>query len=218
MSDSSKFVAESLEELLAGIANGVREAQAALNNTLPMDEYGRPLPTYHLPYIDFDLKVQIETEESDSGKRSLRIKSLFGGNTTNENSQINSSITGRISALPPGEGLPVPLLQMTTTRLSARRHRIDIQAVNSAGELLQNATVELNLDVAMSQALSTSEGVNLPSLRSSSIGEVLLVTDTNGQASTELGIDNGLPSKALVVINAELDRFSTSVVVTAGNE
>ncbi len=218
MSDSSKFVAESLEELLTGIADGVREAQASLSEAPPFDAYGRPVPSYHLPYVDFDLKVDMETTETPSGARLLRVKPFTSTTQKSVNKEISSSISGRFVAIPPGEGLPVPMLLLSSTRLSARKHTIEVSAANSAGEVLQNVQIELNFNLNLSQQLSSTQGVNLTTLRSSHLAAALLVTDENGVASTELTVDSGIPAKASIVITAELEQRIANIVVAAGNE
>ncbi|AJQ97770.1 hypothetical protein [Gynuella sunshinyii] len=216
MSDSSQFVAESLEELLVAIANGVREAQEALSEAPPFDAYGRPLPTYHLPYLDFDLKVDLNTVETSGGLRALRVLPIGGSQNTTQ--KISSSLTGRLVSIPAGDGLPVPVLTLNSTRTAARQHALNLSLSNSAGEILQNAQVEINFDLATSQQLSQTQGINLKNLGTSRLTQAILVTDEQGQAATELTIDSNLPAKASIVITAEFDQRISRIVVAAGNE
>ena len=57
----SRFVGNSIEELLVSLAEGVREAQIALNEGPLVGPSGRPLATYHLPYLDFTIQVDMQT-------------------------------------------------------------------------------------------------------------------------------------------------------------
>ena len=72
MPDDSRFVAESIEEMLVALADGVREAQEALSDAQPVDVFGRPMPTYHIPYLDFEIAVEIETQRQDNGNSKAR--------------------------------------------------------------------------------------------------------------------------------------------------
>lgn len=218
MSDSSKFVAESLEELLVGIADGVREAQSALNEAPPFDQFGRPMPTYQLPYVDFDVKVELESSETSTGHRKIHFLPISGSTNKNINKDISSSISGRFVAIPPGEGLPVPILQMTSTRLGARKHKLELLAANTAGEILQLVDLELNLNLELSQSLSSVQGVSLPSLRGSKLERAVATTNEAGIATTELSIDPGIPKGASIVVTAELDQRQVSIVVVAGSD
>lgn len=215
MSDK-QFVAESLAELLVAIADGVREAQEALSQMPVLDAFGRPMPTYHLPYLDFHLRVDMETTETESGARLLRI--LPTGNKQKTTSQeISSSLSGRFVAIPPGEGLPVPVLRLSNTRLSARSHSIQVQLTNSAGEPMVGVPVELNLNAAASVQLSAAQGISIASLRDSSLTQALVTTDAQGLASTELHINAQLPAAATVVVSAEYGQHHVNLSVTAGS-
>ena len=44
MTQSSKFVANSVEQILLGLARGLRDAQAVLDDLPPTDAFGRPQP------------------------------------------------------------------------------------------------------------------------------------------------------------------------------
>lgn len=63
MSDQSQFVAGTIEDILLGMADGLADAQERLNLLDPFDAYGRPRPQYHVPYLDFDLKVYMQTRQ-----------------------------------------------------------------------------------------------------------------------------------------------------------
>jgi hypothetical protein len=218
MSDGSQFVAESLEELLVAIADGVREAQAALSQAPPFDAYGRPVPTYHLPYLDFNLKIDLQTVETQSGARLLKIMPLGNMPQKNQASEITSSLSGRFVAIPPGEGLPIPVIQFSSMLLSAQQHQLEIVLSNTAGERLVGAQVELNIDLAASKKLSATFGVSMADILNTQLHDALLTTDTEGKARTQITIDPHLPAKAMLVVSAEFTQQVSSIVVTAGNE
>lgn len=215
MSNGSRFVTESLEALLVSIADGVRDAQDALSSAPPVDAFGRPMPTYHLPYLDFEVKVNMETVTSGAGAVFLRINPVGGGNASSRD--ISTTISGRLVAVPPGEGLPTPILTLSSERETARRHRIRLTAMNSSGEILAGQGIELNINMDASRQLSTVEGVNLTNKRAgTTLRDAILVTDEAGTAETIFNIDPGLPAKALLVLTAELGTETTSLTVPAG--
>lgn len=215
MSNDNRFVAESLESLLVSIADGVRDAQDVLSSTPPVDTFGRAMPSYHLPYLDFEMKVDAETVNAPGGSMFLRINPL--GTAGESSREISSSISGRLVAVPPGEGLPSPLLTIASLRMSARRHKIVVNAINTAGEILAGQGIELNINMEASRELSLAEGVELASQRAgTTLSDVIPVTDTTGVAETILNIDNSLPSKVVFVVTAELGTALASVVVSQG--
>lgn len=215
MSNESRFVTESLEALLVSIADGVRDAQDVLSSAPPVDTFGRAMPSYHLPYLDFEMKVDAETVNSPGGSIFLRINPKGAtGDTTRE---ISSSISGRLMAVPPGEGLPSPVLAISSLRLSARRHKIVVTAINTAGEILAGQSVELNINMEASRELSVVEGVELVSQRAgTTLADVIPVTNTEGEAETTFTIDSSLPSKVVFVVTAELGTAQASVVISQG--
>lgn len=219
MSNDSQHISESLEALLVSIADGVREAQNSLSSAPPIDIYGRPVTSYHIPYLDFEVQVEMETVTTESGGIRLRINPLGGKTSTTKTSETSSTLSGRLVAIPPGEGLPVPSLYMLSERISARQHKILVTATNSAGEVLVGQAIELNINMEASRQLSLIDGINLTSKRAgTNVEDAILVTDENGTAETVLRIDSNLPSKASLVLTAELGTQSAHLTVPAGGE
>jgi hypothetical protein len=216
MSNESRFVSESLEALLVSIADGVREAQNSLSSTPAVDVFGRPMTTYHMPHLDFKLEVNMETVANTGSKGGLRLK-IQKGASSESTREISSTLSGRLVAIPPNEGLPTLILTMSSERKTARTHNITISATNSAGEILMGQAIELNINKEASMRLSEAENVNLSTLRpATKLNDVILVTDETGTAQTLLTIDSKVPAKALLVLTAELGNESVSLSVTAG--
>jgi hypothetical protein len=55
-----------LQDILLSMAEALNKAQNELNNMAPYDEYGRPNTIYHVPYLDFNLQVVTEFENTSS--------------------------------------------------------------------------------------------------------------------------------------------------------
>lgn len=199
MSDPGRFVGNSLEEMLVSLAEGVREAQLALNEGPLTSPSGQPLATYHLPYLDFTIQVDMETR-TDSGGRPVAL--LFMPKPQSSSlTEVHSSISGRLVATPPGEGLPVPRIDLVAASNVGGMAALTLTVSNSAGERLANQRVEMNIDDADSKALSEArDATPAPRLPGTRLREALLTTDAEGRASTVLLIDPQQGSKGVVVV------------------
>ena len=216
MPDESRFVAESIEEMLVALANGVREAQEALSEGQPVDVFGRPMPTYHIPYLDFEIAVEVETQRQDNGKPILRVVGKPAA-TGSRASETRSTLSGRLVAVPPGEGLPIPVLRLAAEAAGARRRRISVQLSNSAGELLVGQRVELNIDPVASQQLTSASDPAASAPRPGTrLAEAVLVTDSRGEAETEISLDPAEHARAVIVLAAQVGTTIARLSVAAG--
>lgn len=199
MTDEADFVAESIEELLVSLAEGVRDAQRALSDRSAAEGTGRAPQQYHLPYLDFEFRVDMETASTTAGGRPiLRVRSRP---STSEASSVSSSISGRLIAVPPTDGVPLPIVDFVTTRLTSggRKWTVDITARNSAGEVLAGQPIELNLNLQATRRLSGNPALTFGQTR---LGTSLLTTDEAGQASTTL--EQFFSERTMLVITAEV--------------
>lgn len=221
MASDAKLVADSLEEMLVSIAEGVREAQEALDGLAPFDSFGRPVPGYFIPHLDFELLVDIETETNSQGRPIFKVsaaRNIFGGgggsSTSSTKSHTTSRIVGRLVAIPPGEGLPVPQLILTAERTGAGETLLTVRASNNAGEILAGQRIELNIDEEASKALSRGASPTLPDAR---LREAVLVTDEQGQAATTLVVSDGGNSGRQLLVVAQLGIATARVMVGTAN-
>jgi hypothetical protein len=217
MTDDSRFVAESVEEMLVALAAGVREAQEALSEIMPFDRFGRAQPSYHIPYLDFQIAVEVETERQGGGGRPIfRIRAAApGASVTSQTSTTSSTISGRLVAVPPGEGLPVPSVLLSAEATGARTRRILVQLSNSAGELLSGQRIELNIDPAASDQLSRANAAKKTVPQAGTqLSEAILVTDERGEAATTLTLGNE-DDKAVVVLKAQVGVATARISVAA---
>lgn len=155
MPDQSRFAGNSIEELLVSLADGLREAQSALNEAPLQDATGRPATSYHLPYLDFTIQVDVVTQSSTSGGRpfALVFTRSPAATSSSDSRSVRSTVSGRLVASPPGEGLPVPRIALEAREAGARTATLALRLTNSAGERLGIQTVELNIDTAAGAAL-----------------------------------------------------------------
>ena len=214
MASDGKLVADSIEEMLVSLAEGVREAQEALNDLAPFDAFGRASPGYFIPHLDFELDVEIETETNNAGRPIFKVLAArASGGTTSATSHTSSRISGRIIAVPPGEGLPIPQLVLTVESASGAPSTLTVTASNSAGERLAGQQVELNIDLEASRALSRGASPALPDAR---LKDAVLVTDDQGQASTTLTIGAGGGPGRQLLITAQLGAATARAMIGTG--
>lgn len=204
-----RFIADTLETVIVGLADSLTEAQEQLSSAPALDSFGRPNPQYRLPYLDFEIGFRLVTQTTQDGRRAfLFFKPTSSSSSTSE---VTSKISGRFVAIPPGEGLPLPVLSLTVTGTGTTRELM-LQAANTSGEALSGASVQLNVDVAMSQALSTTAGVPDPRIVGNvTLASAVLTTDPLGQASTEVTLGAQLRTGAVVLITAELGNTMTRI-------
>lgn len=218
MANDGKLVADSIEEMLVSLAEGVREAQESLNALAPFDSFNRPSPSYFIPYLDFELEVEIATDTNNAGRPIFKVMPLGavlrGADSSSSSKSVTSSrISGRIIAVPPGEGLPIPQLALAAEKPAGNKVALSMVASNSAGEVLSGQRIELNIDMDGSKALSAGPNPTMPKAR---LQEAVLITDEFGQASTHLIVDSdGAQGRQLLVI-ATLGMASARVMVGTG--
>ncbi|MCV6585263.1 MAG: hypothetical protein OIF47_06995 [Marinibacterium sp.] len=200
MSNDGKFIADTLESIIVGMAESLTEAQEELSSAAPIDAYGRPLPQYRIPHLDFEVHFDLSTDTKGPGG-GMKILFLPSSDSTRG---VTSSVSGRFVAVPPGDGMPLPALSIEVTGTGNRRDVV-ITVANTAGELLDGATVELNIDRDASRALSADAGVPSPRLDGQvQLGAAVLTSGADGTARTTVSFGAALQRAAVVVLTAEL--------------
>lgn len=208
-----RFIADTLESIVVGMAESLRDAQEAMNEAPPLDAYGRPAPQYRIPHLDFEVGFKLVTETKSGGGLMMRFAPVTSTEAARE---VTSTISGRFVSVPAGEGLPTPVLaaQIST---GGDTQTLSIVAGNTAGDVLEGATIELNVDVEASTALSQANGLARPKIKNNvTFGSAVLTTDAQGQAETRITLGTALQRKALVVITAELG--AETIRITTGKE
>ncbi|WP_203567264.1 hypothetical protein [Aestuariimicrobium ganziense] len=206
------FIADTLQSVIAGMADTLTEAADELSRIPPLDSFGRPTTQYRIPYLDFEIGFRLQTQSTSSGRRAL----LFFAPATSSSStnEVTSKISGRFVAVPPGEGLPLPLLQLTVNGTGATQ-TLSVVAANSAGELLAHAPVQLNVDLEASNALSAAAGVTDPRIAGNvTFDRAVVTTDATGRAQATVTLGAQLRVSAVVVVTAEVG--STMARITTG--
>lgn len=233
MNRASRRVASSIEELLVAMAEGVRDAQATLDEASDEDALGQPRARYHLPYLDFDIKLTAETqapqgsENGDGprppgitrfaaslGRRSPLLRLSLPDAGGQADGSVMSSLSGRFVSIPPDEGLPRPRLALREVREGGRRRRLRASLVDDAGRPLEGVVVEFNIDMAASQALSGADGIDFASRKPATGLEAGVVSSSAaGEADVLLTLSPAEPAGASLVVVATAGRRSRSLVI-----
>lgn len=207
-----RFIADTLESIMVGMAESLREAQEELNAAAPLDGFGRPAPQYRIPHLDFEIGFRLETQEKQGGGARVFFLPV---QSTEASREVTSKISGRFVAVPPGEGLPLPVLLGEVNGTGNNRELV-VTAANNAGELLAGAEIELNIDVAASTALSAAAGVSAPRVNGVTMGSAVITTGEDGRASTTLTYGPQLQRAAVIVLTAEMG--AETIRLTIGKE
>ncbi|MBL4611399.1 MAG: hypothetical protein JKY58_11970 [Pseudomonas sp.] len=226
MSKSSHFVSSSIEHVLLGLARGLREAQAVLDEMPPTDSYGRPRSTYHLPYLDFTIKATMETSDQADAPAPIRAKGMnsarlqkipalrlkmpslsANADPDSSSTELTSTFSGRLVSIPPSNSLPTNRLvtrALTDEAKPTVRH-ILVNLSNTAGDLIGGAAIEFNLDTEASEKLSQLAGApdtfTADKIRSAiRFSHRVVDTDEQGNAEISVELTGKMPAGANIVL------------------
>jgi len=210
MPNDTQFVSGTIEQTLVSLAEGIADAQDRLNLLEPFDEFGRPRTQYHLPYLDFSLKVHASTTRQNGGANSaqntdvarmamrpqrtelarqnmrmaLTMPRATSGSTSNTQ-EIVSTLSGRFVSVPPNNGMPqFSLLTSITPVVGTSKTVISVEARYADGNPVTSARLEFNINESDTLADNgvTSLGVSGTDIFSSGA----VVTTDQGMGATEL--------------------------------
>lgn len=157
MSGGGQVAADAVRDMLVGLADALRMAQDTLS------EAGRVSDArlgYEIPYLDFTFEVEFSEQtarETSAGHLPLLKLAPRAGSSlvARQATEVTSRISGRLVATPSHGGRPAALLELSLVA-AEQGPAIEIQLGNTAGELLGDALVELQVDVEMTERLTGS--------------------------------------------------------------
>lgn len=132
--------------------------------------------------------------------------------SSNRSTDLSSTLSGRLVASPPGEGLPVAQLALAV-QSTGNTHKLRISAANSAGEILSNQRIELNVDMDASAALSGLPKPGPGAAAPARLTDAIDITNEAGTAETELVFEAAAGPKATIVVFALLGSVRASAAV-----
>lgn len=205
---------DGLDDFLVSLADGLADARDRLAEPTPEGATGT-LVTYQLPRLEFELKVNISTVATTSGRPSkatpTKKKIQVAPPTSRTESASVSVIRGVFVAVPVDGGIPRPVLQVMVrdTDSGGRTCEVSVHAVDGAPVV--GAEVALDVDRELShqlngRAIATATG----------LGAGMLITDAAGNASTALSIAGSEPAGTAIAVTAEAGGARDTLVYRTG--
>jgi hypothetical protein len=192
--DPTAVIGASLDELLLGIAHGLESAQAEL------DRDPRAAVRYHVPRLDFDLKVTLHIESPAAGAGSakpaakLKLRPFAPGPTTGgSTADVVSTIHGSFVAVPVNGGAPAAQLAVM---FATAPLRVQLVLAAVTGTPLEGRTIELDIDREESRRVNGRE-----LSASTDVVNAVVVTDAAGRASSPLEVHE--PARTIVVLRCD---------------
>lgn len=234
---SSQFVASSIEGIIFAMAEGLADAQDRLNLLDPFDVYGRPRPQYHVPYLDFDLKVYMQTtqdsvtsSESSAGAKSVstafphspyaapqtKVALIMAPSQSTSNSstvsQITSTISGRFVSVPPNDGMPQVKLGVQLREGSTpSSYLIKVTAQQANGSAIEGAKIEFNINESETLQENNLSQISFTATEFFATGEAL--TTQLGSVEVTANFDNVPVDVGFVHIDVQLGVVTTSLLL-----
>jgi len=147
-----------LEDYLVGLAEGVREAQRALNEVNVPGPDGKQGVSYHMPKVDFELSLSLSftsrpevVRRYDSpiparSRSAMVFRPRKGGNGRETSGEAETTIKGSFVAVPVNGGIPSPTMDVDLTKLGSRKIEIRIQLTSPSGVGTEGLEVHCNLE------------------------------------------------------------------------
>lgn len=211
-----------LDDFLLSLADGVAQAQAELARAGALGPPGRQF-TYHLPRVDFELKMNLRVVEDESLSRRYRtVRLLRDGNKhllfkplsateTSSTLEIAAVVKGAFVAVPANGGLPSALLSVSVDASDPRAPVVRAVLTNAAGEPLPGVDVQFNLDREESAALTASAGRTLVLDPGTGFEQAVAATDETGQAQAVLRVPSSQGPGLLALVVDAAERTETVV-------
>ena len=194
MLDTEEFLTASVDDYLIGLAESIHQAQQQLNQMSVITQDNQAPIRYHLPRVDFELKVSFElsrsTNDTQTGSSAMVLKARpIGGESSSQSSaEAASVIKGSFVAVPSEGGKPPPVITTSLKRLSMLALEITVNVQSAAGEKLSDVEVQFNIDKETSYHLNQT--VDLSYLDdNTNLDDSLILTNSNGLAVSTLHAD-----------------------------
>ena len=204
-----------IDDFLLAIARGLRDAQSELHR---LDvETGGATVSYHLPKVEFELKMTVQLTQPKKTTLGTTKKLLSGilirpiapgASTVGESV---STIRGSFIAVPANNGVPATLVRTTIRAQSRGEAVVAIESVSALGERVPDVRVELNVDRDASRRPDGSRIAATTDVRSA-----VLTTDATGAAQTSLIVDSSEPTGTRIQLTVDGPRRTETFIHVVG--
>lgn len=214
---------DALDDYLVSLADGVAAAQRKMSAP-SFSEAGVPGVTYQIPYLEFELKLQMssyresgENSESNGIKPPFRKKKLLVRKPiTKEETEAVSTLRGRLVAVPVNAGRPGFNVNLNFNEIKPNEIEVLVQVTDTSGVPQVNVDVELNIDRELSNELNGKEGRQQELKNITRISQSVVKTNQEGIASGHLLIHNSEPTGNIIVITADALNETASLSYRVG--
>ena len=226
MPNDNQFVSGTIEQTLVSLAEGIADAQDRLNQLEPFDDFGRPRTQYHLPYLDFSLKVHARTVTQNGGpsavdnplatrittqpertqiaRNNMRMSLMMpqASGSTSNTQEIVSTLSGRFVSVPPNNGMPqFSLFTKLTSQSGTAKTTIEVEARYADGNPVSSARLEFNINEADTLA---DNGVTTLGFSGSDIfSDGAVVTSDQGFGETQVDF-TAISDSAITILHIDI--------------
>lgn len=205
--DINKAITAPIHDYLLSIADSLQQVQQQLNHSKVLSEDGQSYTSYHLPKLEFELKMAIELDsvQEDGVQRAVMRAVPVNVTASSKKSQSvieASTIKGVFVAVPSGLGMPPPIVRTFLRAVkSQEEYEITVILQSAAGGYLNGVEVQFNIDRDSSgKPPATGEPQRAKLLDGTYLRDGIISTDENGRARTHLFIDKNEPDNSPIVV------------------
>lgn len=215
------LIETTLDDYLLALADGIQQAQRQLDQVTVAGRPGQPATAYHLPRVEFELKMTFAMRGTTPGGEAAQGEKPGGQRGTllmrppprtdaeSYSGEATSTIRGAFVAVPVVGRAPTTL-RCSLVRHSAREIELVVLLADALGVPQVDVAVQIDVDRERSAELGADARPLLPD---TDVQVGLLRTDAKGFAATTLRISDKEPEGAVIVVVIEAAGASETVMV-----
>lgn len=221
LEDIDDLLETTLDNYLLALAQGIQEAQRHLDTVEVPGRPGQPATGYHLPRVEFELKMQFamrgeqpgeDGQNKSASRGQLLLRPASKPTSESFSGEAISTIRGAFVAVPVTGGRAASVLRCSLVRRGPREVALIAFVADALGNSQAGAPIQANVDRERSAELSPG-GTPLTLETDLTVG--LIHTDAKGFAETTLRIAEAEPAGAIVVIVVDGPGASETLMIQA---
>ena len=212
------LIETTLDDYLLALADGIQQAQRQLDQVTVAGRPGQPATGYHLPRVEFELKMTFAMRGATPGGEAPQGERAGGRSGTllmrPPAKSDPESYSGEATSTIRGAFVAVPVVGRTPTTLRCslvRRNPREIGLVVFLADALGVPQVDVAVQIDVDRERSAELGTPLKVATDVDVG--LLRTDLKGYAGTTLRISKEEPEGAVIVVIIEAAGATETVIV-----